>query len=212
MSQVNPQYRAFLDQMQDDWEQSCRIYYAKDRPEPTWSWARENTLSRMRDALSKIKLGRVLEIGCGGGIWTNMLLDLTDDVTALDTSGYILDKAREFAPGADYIQTDGWSLPDGPFDTVFTYGVLLHLPQELVYRYILESARVARRAVLGIRTVESDGIRAVKRQLEAGRVPFHLGYITVYSEAVIGAMLDDAGFVWDVGRMGGNSIFWAELT
>jgi ubiquinone/menaquinone biosynthesis C-methylase UbiE len=92
--------------------------------------------------LAQRKLGRVLDVGCGTGVWTGFL---TGDVTGLDQSREMLDIAAERVPGARMVQSvfPPLPFPDNSFDTVFTanfYGLLR--PEERA-AFLQEARRVA---------------------------------------------------------------------
>jgi ubiquinone/menaquinone biosynthesis C-methylase UbiE len=58
------------------------------------------------DAWSIRRGDRVLELGCGTGLMTRLLLDRGATVTAVDRSRPMLDRARERAPEATFIEHD----------------------------------------------------------------------------------------------------------
>jgi demethylmenaquinone methyltransferase/2-methoxy-6-polyprenyl-1,4-benzoquinol methylase len=77
--------------------------------------------------------GRVLELACGTGLWTERLARYTDTLTALDSSSAVLalNRARVNDPRVRYIETDLFSWqPDGEYDTVFFSFWLSHVPPE----------------------------------------------------------------------------------
>lgn len=107
------------------------------------------TLYRQRVAdLGFEGLGRVLDLGCGHGLWTSALARTNYDVVALEINGSRLRAAGALASdeGLDnvrLVQADGVRLPfaDASFDGVFCYGVFMFLP----YRAALdEIGRVLR--------------------------------------------------------------------
>lgn len=68
-------------------------------------WARDAApfvLARMREA--GIEEGRVVDLGCGSGIWAAELLDAGYEVTGVDASAAMLALARERAPGATFAE------------------------------------------------------------------------------------------------------------
>lgn len=102
---------------------------------------------------------RVLDAGCGGGRWTVGLLRLGAHVTAIDQSPHSLEATRaqaaRLAPGAvseGRLETRRVDLLDpgaelgGPYDLVFSFGVLHHTGE-------------TRQALSALaRTVASDGV------------------------------------------------------
>jgi demethylmenaquinone methyltransferase/2-methoxy-6-polyprenyl-1,4-benzoquinol methylase len=85
-------------------------------------------------ALSSLApLGRVLELACGTGIWTEQLLPLATGVTALDGAAETLafNARRLCSSRVRYIEADlfQWQ-PSEQFDTVFFGFWLSHVPPE----------------------------------------------------------------------------------
>lgn len=77
--------------------------------------------------------GRVLELACGTGWWTQRLARFTDDLTALDVSPEVLARNRERLWGRPvrYLQADLFSWrPDAAYDVVFFAFWLSHVPPE----------------------------------------------------------------------------------
>jgi SAM-dependent methyltransferase len=77
--------------------------------------------------------GRILELACGTGIWTERLLPLAAELTALDASPEMLalNAARLRSDRVRYLVADlfDWK-PDGQYDTVFFSFWLSHVPPE----------------------------------------------------------------------------------
>ena len=77
--------------------------------------------------------GRVLELACGTGQWTQHLVRHADSLTALDASPEVLEINRACISNARvrYVQTDllDWK-PDGQYDAVFFGFWLSHVPPE----------------------------------------------------------------------------------
>jgi demethylmenaquinone methyltransferase/2-methoxy-6-polyprenyl-1,4-benzoquinol methylase len=77
--------------------------------------------------------GRILELACGTGIWTERLLRFASQLTALDGSPEMLavNAARLRSPKVRYIEADifEWR-SDERFDTVFFGFWLSHVPPE----------------------------------------------------------------------------------
>jgi len=77
--------------------------------------------------------GRVLELACGTGIWTEQLLPFAAELTAVDGSPEMLtlNAARLRAPKIRYVEADifRWR-PSEPYDVVFFGFWLSHVPPE----------------------------------------------------------------------------------
>lgn len=77
--------------------------------------------------------GRVLELACGTGLWTQTLAQSADAITAVDSSPEVIDlnRARLNDPRVEYVQADlfNWQ-PSKQYDVVFFSFWLSHVPQE----------------------------------------------------------------------------------
>lgn len=88
----------------------------------------------MRDALERFApRGRVLELACGTGIWTQQLAAHAESVTALDASPEALAicRARVSEPNVSYVKADlfEWE-PRERYDVCFFGFWLSHVPRE----------------------------------------------------------------------------------
>lgn len=75
----------------------------------------------------RVRIGdRVLDAGCGPGIFTKLLLDIGARVTCLDLSQVQIDACRAYAPGAEGYQigsiTDLGRFQDASFDVTLAFG------------------------------------------------------------------------------------------
>lgn len=92
----------------------------------------------------------ILEIGAGGGRWTERLLARGRRVIACDTSPSMFDLIRARlgnSPSLDTVLLDGRGLgpiADASVDAVFSYDVFVHLPQWDIFNYLREIHRVLR--------------------------------------------------------------------
>jgi ubiquinone/menaquinone biosynthesis C-methylase UbiE len=128
----------------------------------------------------------VLEIGPGGGRFTEILLPKCRKLIAIDTSKTMLDLLRERFRGDERIEyqySEGRGLegvPDGSIDAAFSYGVFVHLQHWDIFNYLLELNRVLRpggKAVIQHSNTLSElgwaVFRAeVPRQLNRHKLPF----------------------------------------
>jgi SAM-dependent methyltransferase len=94
----------------------------------------EGSRSQLIDALRTFgPRGRVLELACGTGVWTEELARGCDQLTALDASPEMLEIAskRLAGRGVRFIRADifGWR-PDQRYDTIFFSAWLSHVPPQ----------------------------------------------------------------------------------
>lgn len=90
----------------------------------------------------------LLEIGPGGGRFTQILLPKCRKLIAADTSPTMLKLLQErlaHYPNLEYMLLDGQglsSIPDQSIDAAFSYGVFVHLQHWDIYNYLAELHRV----------------------------------------------------------------------
>lgn len=91
--------------------------------------------------------GTLLEVGPGGGRFTEMLLPRCEKLIAADTSPAMLQRIRHRFRDFECMLLDGQglaSVPPESVDAVFSYDVFVHLPQWDIFNYLTEFARVLR--------------------------------------------------------------------
>lgn len=89
----------------------------------------------------------VLEIGSGGGRWTQFLLRARRVIVVEHTDAFFPYLEHRFGPRFEFYKTRGDELDgiaDNSVDFVFSFGTLVHLPVEIVQAYVRETARVLR--------------------------------------------------------------------
>ena len=125
----------------DDWWLGRGAYADRDRP----GWDEE--LEELRRVVSELPPARTLDVACGTGFLTR---HLRGDVVGLDQSEAMLERAREQAPNAAFVQADALDLPfpDGSFDRVFTSYFYCHLEEPKRLRFLGEARRVAPEVVV----------------------------------------------------------------
>ena len=122
------------------WDRRSKVYDAQVIPE--YKSAYKKTAKRSAQFLNKED--RVLEIGCGTGNATIPLAGCVREITAIDTSRDMMEKAREKAEKAGrtnirFVKKDLMELRDkaGSYDAVTAYNVLLYMrDQDEVLRRI----------------------------------------------------------------------------
>lgn len=95
-------------------------------------WFQE--VEQVREALQQFRpAGRVLELACGTGLWTEQIVAHADHNTAVDSSAEViaLNAGRVDSPLVEYLQADifEWQ-PEKRFDLVFFAFWLSHVPAE----------------------------------------------------------------------------------
>lgn len=125
--------------------------------------------------------GRVLELACGTGLWTQHLVGYADHVTAVDASPEVieLNRARLAGASVEYVVADlfEWQPPVASYDVVvFTYW-LSHVPDDRLDAF-WSGVRTALRPGGRVFLVDSapyppessqTGGRAQRRELNDGR-------------------------------------------
>jgi len=102
----------------------------------------------LQAALSVVKNGSLLEVGCGTGHFARFFADLGFDVAGLDVSVPMLAIARSLGGGIEYIDADAHSLPfaTGCFDVVALVSAAEFLEQPM--KALEEALRVAKKLVV----------------------------------------------------------------
>lgn len=115
---------------------------ASEGAEDIWNWSspagmkRADRRSRYLADVGKIgPTDKVLEIGCGTGLFTRKVHELTGaHVVATDVSEELLSIARKEYPDGEFVIADAMKLqfPNASFDVVFGSSILHHLDFEKV--------------------------------------------------------------------------------
>ena len=150
-----------------------------------------------------IKGKRVLEIGTGGGKWTKALFDKMQaaSVCGFDVHPTAVAETKRYEPRAEVILSAGDEIPKSLIDQhgpqiVFTYDVLLHLPQSLVFRYLSQCAELSLPIVFALPVIDyALGLELLTDHAQGRRYrePYHAGYIEVYSVDMIERMATALG-------------------
>ncbi len=93
----------------------------------------------MMQCISKVSNSKILEIGCGTGIYTRFLVNDFEHVIATDLDGSMCSQAQTLIPKAKVLVADACKLPfhDASFDGVFGVSILHHVPDRaLAFREV----------------------------------------------------------------------------
>lgn len=137
----------------------------------------------------------VLELGCNDGANLKRVEDYVA-ATGLDINPIALKSARSYCPKATFIQGSIYDLSqfkDDQFDLVFTCGVLIHIPSDLIAGIIKEQSRIASKLIFNI---EHHGEKDSVYYTDGG-VPhrFVTNYIKAYELAGLKAKVDSTVIV-----------------
>ncbi len=124
------------DTLRTQWTEAAQDWIGQDQAVRTGmldSW--------MLDALGNVRGKRALDIGCGEGRFSRLLAGLGAEVTGIDLTEPLIERARSLALGGDsYVMGDAETLDgiaDESFDLAVSYIVLVDL---LDYRASIEAA------------------------------------------------------------------------
>ena len=113
----------------DDWALRTGLFDRGSRDKAKWF----AEIAELEAALERFNpTGRVLELACGTGQWTERLARHADELTAVDAAEEVLERNRErVGDGVLHIQADmfDWK-PDRIYDVVFFSFWLSHVPME----------------------------------------------------------------------------------
>jgi ubiquinone/menaquinone biosynthesis C-methylase UbiE len=133
------------------------------------------------------KGGHILEIGPGAGRWTGILIDRADQFTAVDVAESCVRMCQtKFGtkPRTTFLVGNGEDLrgvADGSVDTLWSFGVFVHINIAETYRYMRDFRRVMRPGSVGIvHHGQSGGIDG--------------GWQSNLTSSVFRDMLQEAGF------------------
>jgi SAM-dependent methyltransferase len=139
-----------------------------------WAALEEQQVRTYEQALARVEVGpgsRVLDIGCGSGVFLRLATDLGADVAGLDASGDLLEVALRRVPGADLRTGEMEALPwdAHSFDLVCGFNSFF-FAADLVGA-LREAARVAKRGAPVIVQVwgppercDLEGVKGVARR------------------------------------------------
>jgi ubiquinone/menaquinone biosynthesis C-methylase UbiE len=136
-------------------------YNPYDRLAPFYDWMAVSLLLPFggeqrfrRKALEAMGVGpgtQVLELGCGTGSNTAMALAMGAQVTAVDLSAPMLERARRKAPGANFHRADVLSFEPEVQPDVVLLGFILHeMSADIRASFLAAACRLAGRATVGI--------------------------------------------------------------
>ncbi len=116
---------------------------AASRGHPSYVWrAGQERRFQMVRRWTRLRNRRVLDVGCGVGMYTNAFLRHTPRVFGVEIERERAQEARERAAGIVQASGERLPFPDGTFDVVFSHEVLEHVDDDRAC--VREMVRVAR--------------------------------------------------------------------
>jgi SAM-dependent methyltransferase len=135
--------------------------------------------------------GTVLEIGPGGGRWSEALAERADHLVLVDVTPRVLDVVRERlgdSPNVSYVRSSGSDLPgvaDGSVDAIWSFDVFVHVAPLDQAGYLDEIARVL--APGGVAAIHhADG-------RNRGAMPSRAGWRSPMSAGLFAALAEERG-------------------
>lgn len=109
--------------------------FADDLEQRTNYVVGKNDIERIKSVLAQQKnLGKTLELGCGNGTYSKILIREADDLTATDFSDEMVAVSKNRLKGIENIRVEkancfDLSYPESSFDTVFMANLLHIIPE-----------------------------------------------------------------------------------
>lgn len=132
-----------------------RAYEEITATECTYWWyvVRRQLVARLVEKYSGGKMGRWLDVGCGGGSNVERWVQMGARVVCVDIAEEALRVARSRCSEAEFVLGDAQSLPfgDGEFDVVTALDVIEHLDDDA--QAVKEMYRVLRKGGVAVVTV-----------------------------------------------------------
>jgi len=161
----------------------------------------ENLELRRAFLLAAVSAGdRVLDVGCGEGVFATALLDAGAIVTGADVAQEPLRRARAARPGLETVLLESesaWPLADSAFDVVWAGEVIEHVADTA--GWLSELRRVLRSGGRLLLSTPSLGrpqllAAAISRRAFSARFDPRSDHLRHYSRATLLALISDFGF------------------
>jgi len=172
-----------------------------------WGGGDQKTVFRHREALSLIDAGKVLDVGCGDGLFLEMLKQGGIEAVGVDISEEGIKKCKAKNLEVSLCDLSAGKLPfsDGEFDYVVMLDVLEHLyfPEQL----LREAKRVSKKYV--VISVPNFSSLPARIQTVLGNVPennrSNKGHVFWFNYIVLKKMIKNTGL--SVSALSANT-FW----
>jgi SAM-dependent methyltransferase len=102
---------------------------ARGHPSYVWRAGQERRLALVR-RWARLEGARILDVGCGVGIYTGRFLDYTPDAAGVELDLSAARQARSRAPLIAVAPAERLPFADGSFDVVFSHEVIEHVADD----------------------------------------------------------------------------------
>lgn len=161
-------------------------YWSSVVPEQTWGF------QFARDFITKVKKGRVLDLGCGAGAHSKFLWNSGLEVVGIDFSEKMIEEAKRKVPEGKFHVGDILSLdfPPNYFDGVFARASLLHIKKSQMEPVLQKLHNILKdRGLLYVAMKEGSGEKEVFSEY------FKLNrFFALYTETELVKLLKKTGF------------------
>ena len=133
-------------------------YWSAVEPEKTWGFDQANSF------VKHVKKGRVLDLGCGAGAHSKLLLEAGLEVVGIDFSEKMIREAKKKVPEGKFYVMDitGLDFPDAYFDSVFARASLLHVSKKQINKVLDKLHNILKKnGLLYVAMKEGKGEREV---------------------------------------------------
>ncbi len=137
--------------------------------------------------------GRLLDIGCGDGLFMDVMQSRGWSVQGLDVSEDVVWHAKEvLGLKCGVADVESEALPQGPFDAVTLWGVLqlIYAPRDLLDR-VYQALEPGGVVGIGVSNISSAGAQMFRGQWRGLGLPRHISHFT---PETLGRLLEWAGF------------------
>ncbi len=124
-------------------------YYTQNADSHGWGPAVAKLNPEKTKLLDQFAIGKILDIGCGSGIYAHYLATKGHQVVAIDNQPEFIQQVKVKFPQVNFQQASALKLPfkHQTFDTAILFDVLEHLDD---LKTLQEASRVAKRVIISV--------------------------------------------------------------
>lgn len=167
------------------------VYWGKDPSLHDWG---DEELKKFAHYVKNNNGREILELGCGSGVQTKLLLDLGLSVVGIDISPNMIAEAKKRAPKGEYLVGDIASVAfaKDSFDGIYARASLLHIPKKLIPNVMLSIGKMLKTGgyfYLAIKEGKGEGeVEDVRHGINVKR------FFSLFVKEEIEKLMEAAGF------------------